>query len=75
MQSSGTYIKDDSLEEMISVKKGTVIFVPAHTEIKVHSLAHGQSCSILVYAATVNDNMFGSCAKFSSGEQAQKMRG
>ena len=45
---------------MVSVARGTVLFVPAGTALELHSVADVTSghCSLLAYAATANDNMF-----------------
>lgn len=61
MQSRGSCINDDSLQDMVAVKKGTVLFIPASTDLQLHSIECEQGCSLLAYAATANDRMFQGC--------------
>ena len=51
---------DPALESLVEVGRGTVLFIPAATPLKLHSLSDpaGQGCQLLAYAATANDNMF-----------------
>jgi hypothetical protein len=60
MQARGSPVEDSALEEMVSMRRGTVLFVPAHTALELHSVAahDSQACSMLAYAATANDHMF-----------------
>ena len=53
-------VKDSSLESLVQVDRGTVLFIPAGTSLQLHSLAapDGSACRLLAYAATANDNMF-----------------
>eukprot|EP00892_Ulva_mutabilis_P002225 jgi/Ulvmu1/12002/UM083_0015.1 len=62
-KSCGLSIVDDSLQNMVSVQKGTVLFIPAHTEMMLHSINGDHGCSLLAYAATANDYMFQTCAR------------
>lgn len=60
MQVTSTTVHHPDLESMLSVERGTVLFVPSGTTMLLHSMVHrpGASCHLLAYAATANDNMF-----------------
>lgn len=60
VQAHGRPVEDPGLEEMVSLQRGTVLFVPAHTAMELHSVAGHKSkgCAMLAYAATANDHMF-----------------
>ena len=60
MQARGLPVKDPALEEMVSLRRGTVLFIPAHTAMELHSVAAhtNKGCAMLAYAATANDHMF-----------------
>jgi hypothetical protein len=60
LQSRDSKLKDSALEELVSLHKGTVLFVPAHTSMELHSAVTdgSTSCPLLAYAATANDHMF-----------------
>lgn len=56
----GLPVEDPALEEMVSLRRGTVLFIPAHTAMELHSVAGhtNKGCAMLAYAATANDHMF-----------------
>jgi hypothetical protein len=60
MQSLACPVEDNALETLVTVARGTVLFVPANTPLELHSVADEASgeCKLLAYAATANDNMF-----------------
>lgn len=59
-QSFDSPVEDSALESLVTVGRGTVLFVPAGTPLELHSVADVTSgaCTLLAYAATANDNMF-----------------
>lgn len=60
VQKEAGVVEDEQLESLVQVAKGTVLFVPAGTSLRLHSLASPAcgGCKLLAYAATANDNMF-----------------
>lgn len=65
LQSTESLLEDTQLESLVTLSRGVVVFVPAHTVLKLHSLlapsedgSCPEACSLLAYAATANDNMF-----------------
>ena len=60
-------VEDAALESLVALSTGLTLFVPAHTQLKLHSAVAAQddqadelpTCNVLAYAAMANDSMYG----------------
>lgn len=58
-QSRGCPIRDPALDSSATVRRGSVLFVPAGTPLELHSAPNeAGACQMLAYTATANDCMF-----------------